>query len=499
MRIKVLIGHVLFLLTSGEVVGYYPPASGPPPGSNQRLQQGLSSSVVSSPEATPPSSANRRPSRWVKWTTEHLGGAASNSRKGTTTQNEIESHAAADRITLAGAVVNVLLTVFKLYAGVVSKSAAMISDAVHSASDLFSDFVTLVAIRSARKPADEDHPYGHGRFETVGAMIVGAMLVTAAWGLAGNAIASLKAPPAVSEASTGRKLAMLAAVVSIVSKEVLFRATFAVGRAVNSAALKANAFHHRSDAMSSIVALVGIAASAVPGLWFADALAGAAVACMLGNVGLRISMEAIAELTDTVDEVDLKAIQDKVLTIDGIREVSSCRGRLVGGSLVVDVDVVANKKDLSASACRQLAEKARLAIFNDPHLLAGDKVVKTATVNVVPDVKICPVVASMPSEADLTNLVTRTLAEKSHASSDSNIDNRSFVHRDTVVRYDTLQPNIDIFLEPTNAKHTVDNLHEMAADIRRDLTQSLGSCGRIDGVYWLSPPAKPPAPPSCES
>lgn len=276
----------------------------------------------------------------------HLGSAMVRQESGAVSKER--EHIAADRITWIGAKVNVVLTAFKFYAGIVCQSAAMVSDAVHSASDLFSDFVTLVAIRSSRLPADSDHPYGHGRFETVGAMIVGATLTCAAWGLVGNAIESLRAltttgleQAVVEVPGVGRRLALIAALVSILSKEALYRATFAVGRRLNSAALKANAWHHRSDALSSVVALVGIAASTLPGLAFADAVAGAVVACMLGSIGMRLTVEAIAELTDTVDEVDLRAIREKVKTIEGVGDVAECRGRLVGGSLVVDLDVCA--------------------------------------------------------------------------------------------------------------------------------------------------------------
>jgi len=427
---------------------------------------------------------------FVRWTSAHVG-AAMRPRSSERMATEVEAHVAADRITWIGALVNVALTAFKLHAGLVCKSAAMISDAVHSASDLFSDFVTFVALRSSRLPADSDHPYGHERFETVGALVVGGVLSFAAWGLATNAIASLRAPaPDAGLPLVGRKLALVAAIVSILSKEALYRATVAVGKRVNSAALKANAWHHRSDALSSVVALVGIAASTVPGLAFADAVAGGVVAAMLGWIGLRVSVEAIAELTDTVDEVDLRAIRDKVVAIEGVREVATCRGRLVGGALVVDVELVANKDDLSASACRQIAERARIAILEDDTLL-DDRRVKSATVTVIPAVKICPVVATMPSETDLANLVARTLHERFAAAP------ALFTHHDTIVRYEQLSPAIDVFLTPTRPTMTVKDLDRAATQVKRELARALGTCGRVNAIFWLSPTESlPPSPTS---
>ena len=186
---------------------------------------------------------------------------------------------AADRITVVGGLVNVLLTFGKLAAGIYGRSAAMISDAAHSASDLASDVVTLVAMRAARLPADEDHPYGHGRFETVGALVVGGMLVAAGAGAASHALEAGAHAHGALGLKPG-KVALVAALVSIVAKEGLFRATARVGKRLRSPVLEANAWHHRSDALSSVVALVGIAAARCSLSIFrhADAAAGLAVA-----------------------------------------------------------------------------------------------------------------------------------------------------------------------------------------------------------------------------
>ena len=246
---------------------------------------------------------------------------------------------AADRITVVGGLVNVLLTFGKLAAGIYGRSAAMISDAAHSASDLASDVVTLVAMRAARLPADEDHPYGHGRFETVGALVVGGMLVAAGAGAASHALdAGVHAHGALG--LKPGKIALVAALVSIVAKEGLFRATARVGKRLRSPVLEANAWHHRSDALSSVVALVGIAAARCSLKIFrhADAAAGLAVAAMLAATGFQITAGALQELSDAVDQDALERLRFAVLAVPGVAQVASLRGRSIAGKLRVDVD-----------------------------------------------------------------------------------------------------------------------------------------------------------------
>lgn len=131
----------------------------------------------------------------------------------------------------------------------------------------------------------------------------------------------------------------------------------------------------------------------------------------------------------------------------------------------------------------------RVAILDDVDLLDG-KHVKAATVNVVPAVKICPVVATLPSEADLTNLVARTLALRTATSGSSS----SYEHHGTIVRYTQLEPSIDVFLKATNLRLTVNDLNKSASSVRKDLNRALGTCGTVNAIYWLSPaPNSPPA------
>jgi hypothetical protein len=226
------------------------------------------------------------------WTPGHLARLLGVRTTTSPARRATADETAADRVTLAGAAVNVALSALKLAAGVYGNSAAMLSDAAHSFSDLISDGVTLVAMRASRLPADSDHPYGHGRFETIGAMFVGAMLVAAAAGVGGHATDALlgvRGARAHAHIAPGG-VALAAALVSVVAKEALYRVTAAVGRRITSPVLEANAWHHRSDAMTSVVALVGIAAAkygAGGALAYADAGAALVVAAMLGGARRR--------------------------------------------------------------------------------------------------------------------------------------------------------------------------------------------------------------------
>jgi len=459
---------------------------------------------------------------YLRWLREHLGDAMRGPKA--LPLDKSAEFRLADGVTWLGAAVNVLLTVFKGYAGVVSHSAAMIADAVHSLSDLLSDVVTLISMRMARLPPDEDHGYGHERFETVGAMFVGAMLLAAAWGLGETALASLRAsiplattvplpattsvaPDVLNAAAAAAaaaaavnsnplsatgissitipewlaackgNIALWAAMVSIVAKEALYRGTTFVAERLRSPALRANAWHHRSDAMSSVVALVGIFAAAVggPRFAFADGVAAGIVALMLGAMGLRISVEALAELTDTVDEADLRAVRESVQRVEGVQSVERSRGRLVGGALAVDVDVVPTRRDLTASASARLAERARLAIIEAPDL---DKELKQATIRVVPAQKVCPVVASMPSQERILDKVTGALKGV--------VFRMPFALHDTQVHYEGLQPVIDLYLDPVDKRFTVAHLDDSAAAVVRHLHDVLGDQVKINKVYWLS-------------
>ena len=265
----------------------------------------------------------------------------------------------ASRITWVGAAVNLFLSISKLVAGIVGNSAAMLSDAGHSLSDLVSDALTLVTLRMSALPPDIDHPYGHGRFESVGSLGIATLLLLAGLSFGQNAFAALRAP----SAAPISVLALWAAVASIVFKEVLYRATRRVGERMQSQVLIANAWHHRSDALSSVVALVGIGGSLM-GWRVLDPLAGLVVAAMVAAMGVRIGADALAQLTDTADYLLVQRATKSAEKVVGVERVSEVRNRGMGGTALVDLAIQVDPL-LSASAAHKVAEEVRYAVLDD--------------------------------------------------------------------------------------------------------------------------------------
>lgn len=285
------------------------------------------------------------------------------------------------RVTLWGAGANVSLAALKYVAGYLAGSSALIADAAHSLSDLLTDVVTLVAVELARLPPDEGHPFGHGRFEAVGSLSVAAVLVGAAGGVGWNSLSvlteMLHGSAAVENAlalSGYGGLALGACVVSIMTKEALYWATVRVGRQVNSQTLIANAWHHRSDAFSSIAALVGVGGS-LAGIPMLDPAAGLVVAALVAKVGVEIGLEVFEEVM--VSSEPLKETCEEVRTLAsatiGVLGVDQVRARKMGPYSLVDFRIIVDPH-ISVSAARQIAERIRQTILTT-HESVSDVVV----------------------------------------------------------------------------------------------------------------------------
>lgn len=258
------------------------------------------------------------------------------------------------RATWAGVLVNLPLAAGKIGLGWLSNSQALIADGVHSLSDLLSDAAVLWALAHSHRPADAEHPFGHGRFETMATLVVAAMLGLAAFGILIDALHRFIDPPAQSPGM----VALWAALASIVLKEALFHYTRAVGRKTGSAMIIANAWHHRSDAVSSVVALVGIGA-ALAGWMLADAVAAAVIALMLGRISWKLGRPALAELVDTApDPASIARIEAEIRAIPGVRDVHDLRLRRAGGALRGDGHVTFDGH-LTLSEAHRLTEAAR--------------------------------------------------------------------------------------------------------------------------------------------
>ncbi|MDE7396585.1 MAG: cation diffusion facilitator family transporter [Muribaculum sp.] len=244
------------------------------------------------------------------------------------------------KVTLVGTAVNIVLVGLKFFAGIFGHSSAMIADAVHSLSDFVTDIIVLAFVRIAGKPRDKSHDYGHGKYETFASLIIGVLLVIAGLGLAVNGVELIIKNLRGDVLESPTMLALIVAILSIVSKEWLFRYTRNQGQVLNSSVTIANAWHHRSDAISSAGTLVGIAgAMFLGGKWrILDPIAAVVVSVFIIKSGIDIIRPSISELLESsLPESQEKEIRRLVLSIDGIQHVHNLRTRRIGNRIAVDL------------------------------------------------------------------------------------------------------------------------------------------------------------------
>ena len=247
-----------------------------------------------------------------------------------------------EKITIACIIGNIVLSALKLAAGIIGGSKAMIADSLHSASDIVATSVVLVGIKVAQKPADSEHPYGHGKVEPIAAAFVGVTLIFAAFIIVKGIVESI-----INQTfGTPTFLALAAAVVSIVVKEIMFRITYAAGKKIKSESIMADAWHHRSDAYSSIGTFIGILGAIIGGklgirfLQYLDPIAGAVVACMIFKVAYDILKHAVKGLMDSSPEGEqLMKIWDAAAGIEGVVTVSDIKARYIGQRLFIDLEI----------------------------------------------------------------------------------------------------------------------------------------------------------------
>ena len=246
------------------------------------------------------------------------------------------------RVTLVGSVVNLLLVGVKFVAGIAGRSAAMISDAVHSLSDFVTDIVVLVFVRISAQPQDEGHDYGHGKFETMATLLIGLALAAAAIGIVVSGAGKLAAWLQGENLPSPGKLALWAALLSILAKEVLYQYTRIKGQKLDSPALEANAWHHRSDALSSVGAAIGIGGAILLGnRWTVlDPLASIVVGLMLVKVAWDLLGPSFRELTDSSLPKETEAEMLEIIRgIDGVQDPHNLRTRRVGNRIVAEVHI----------------------------------------------------------------------------------------------------------------------------------------------------------------
>lgn len=259
------------------------------------------------------------------------------------------------KVTLIGSVLDFLLGVAKILVGWLANSHALIADGIHSLSDLLTDFMVLYAAKHSHKDADEDHPYGHGRIETLATVSLGVVLVIIAIGIAVSSIQRLNDPGVLLDFSA---LALLVALVSVVSKEWIYHYTMAAARRLRSDMLMANAWHSRSDAFSSIVVLIGIA-GAMLGYPYLDAVAAVVVAAMIAKIGFDLIRSSTRELIDTaLDPEKITIIREHIHAVNGVRSIHTLRSRKSAGDAFVDVHIQVDPR-LSVSEGHQIGDAVR--------------------------------------------------------------------------------------------------------------------------------------------
>lgn len=245
-------------------------------------------------------------------------------------------------ITIWGAVVNIALTVAKIVAGVVGRSAAMIADGIHSLSDLLSDIVVLVFTHISSKGKDRDHSFGHGKFETLATLIVSIILVVVGAKLMSGGIKSIISVVNGEVIPKPGYIALAAAVISIVAKEILYQATVKVGKEVNSPVVVANAWHHRSDALSSIGALLGIGGAIILGdKWTVlDPIASCCISIAIIVIAVKMALPSLSELLETSLPEDIEAeIVRTASEISGVRDIHELKTRRNGISFIIDAHI----------------------------------------------------------------------------------------------------------------------------------------------------------------
>jgi len=256
-------------------------------------------------------------------------------------------------ITLWGIAVNLMLAIIKTVGGILGQSAALLADGLHSISDLVSDGMVLMAARHAAHDADEDHPYGHARFETIATVALGILLLLVGIGIAWDGINRLLSDqtPVIPHVYT-----LYIAGLSIVSNEVLYHVTRRVGIRIRSNMLQANAWHHRTDAVSSVIVLIGIGGAQM-GYPLLDAYAAIAVALMIMKIGVEVAYQSIMELVDTaLDAEEVEQIRQTILMRADVQELHMLRTRRMGHNALVDVHIQVAPR-LSVSEGHHISEQ----------------------------------------------------------------------------------------------------------------------------------------------
>ena len=266
--------------------------------------------------------------------------------------NDKEVVRTAVRVSTISIIANVLLSGLKLLAGIFGRSMALVSDAVHSLSDVFGSVIVIIGVKFSKKEADDDHPYGHEKIECLASLVLAVVLVATAVIIFIDAVdkvihnKSLEVPSFI---------ALIVAIISIVAKEALYWYTIIAAKKINSQALKAEAWHHRSDALSSIGSLIGVG-GAMLGIRILDPIAAGVIALLICKVAFNITKDAVDKMIDkSCDQETIDAMSEVVKSVPGVIRLDMIKTRLFGTRCYVDIEICADK-NLRLEESHQIAE-----------------------------------------------------------------------------------------------------------------------------------------------
>lgn len=281
-------------------------------------------------------------------------------RKNETITKELDFEKTAVKVSAVSIIGNMLLSLFKLLAGIIAHSGAMVSDAVHSASDVFSSIIVIIGVKLSARDSDDDHPYGHERFECVAAIVLAIILLITGLFIGAAAVENI-ASGNYEELAVPGVLALVAAVISIAVKEGMFHYTKYYAVKLDSGAVMADAWHHRSDALSSVGALIGIAGSRM-GLPVLDSIASLVICLFIVKAAYDIFKDAIAKMVDhSCDKETEKALKECVLAQDGVMGVDMLSTRVFGNKIYADIEICADGS-ITLRESHEIAERVHSVI-----------------------------------------------------------------------------------------------------------------------------------------
>lgn len=308
----------------------------------------------------------------------------------------------AKQVTLVGAGFNLFLAIIKVLFGWLGRSHALIADGIHSLSDLLTDALVLLASHFGSRQADIDHPYGHQRIETAATLFLALLLILAGLGIAYDAFVHLL----YSAHEVPKDYVLIVAVISILANEGLYHYTMRAGKKINSNLLVANAWHHRSDAASSIVVLIGII-GALMGYYYLDSIAAIIVGFMIVKMGGSLGWSSVRELVDTGVPVEaLDEIRAAILSVPGVLALHELRTRCMAETILVDAHILV-KPRLSVSEGHYISSKVHEKLITD-----FEKIVDV-TIHVDPENdEVAPLSRNLPPRSEVTSIIRSHLIGK---------------------------------------------------------------------------------------